>query len=157
VIVNLSSIYGRWQAPISASIISPARPPSSKPVYYSVTKAGLLGLTALPGDLLCRAEYPRQCPHPGGVFNEHEQAFVQAYSARTVLGRMANVDEMNGALLFPGLGRLGLHDRGQPDRRRRAGRPGRMTEVPGPDSGSRALKEHPAQNIGFCRTPVDRL
>ncbi|MCK4725555.1 MAG: SDR family oxidoreductase [Anaerolineales bacterium] len=37
---------------------------------------------------------------PGGVYNGHDEAFVQAYSARTVLGRMADKGDMNGALLF---------------------------------------------------------
>jgi 2-deoxy-D-gluconate 3-dehydrogenase len=37
---------------------------------------------------------------PGGVYNEHDEIFVKAYSAKTVLGRMAQKDDMNGALLY---------------------------------------------------------
>jgi 2-deoxy-D-gluconate 3-dehydrogenase len=34
------------------------------------------------------------------VFNDHDEEFLQAYSARSVVGRMAEKNEMNGALLF---------------------------------------------------------
>ena len=37
---------------------------------------------------------------PGESYNDQDAAFVQAYSARAVLGRMAEKNEMNGALLF---------------------------------------------------------
>jgi len=34
------------------------------------------------------------------VYNDHDEEFVRAYSARAILGRMAYKDDMNGALLF---------------------------------------------------------
>jgi 2-deoxy-D-gluconate 3-dehydrogenase len=34
------------------------------------------------------------------VYNNHDELFTANYSARTVLGRMAKRDEMNGALLY---------------------------------------------------------
>jgi NAD(P)-dependent dehydrogenase (short-subunit alcohol dehydrogenase family) len=37
---------------------------------------------------------------PGGVYNDHDGVFLQAYSARTVMGRMAKPDEMSGAIVF---------------------------------------------------------
>ena len=37
---------------------------------------------------------------PGGVFNNHDDIFNEAYSARTIMGRMAHLEEMNGGLLF---------------------------------------------------------
>ena len=37
---------------------------------------------------------------PGGVYNQHDETFVENYATKTILGRMADKDEMNGALLF---------------------------------------------------------
>ena len=37
---------------------------------------------------------------PGGIYNGHEDDFLQAYAARAIMGRMGEKDEMNGALLF---------------------------------------------------------
>lgn len=71
-----------------------------KPVYYSVSKAGILGLTSYLAAYFAGKNIRVNALTPGGVFNGHDEEFVEKYSARAVLGRMAEKDEMNGALLF---------------------------------------------------------
>lgn len=71
-----------------------------KPVYYSVTKAGVLGMTRYLAAYYAGTEIRCNALTPGGVFNHHDEGFVASYSARAVMGRMAHIDEMNGALLF---------------------------------------------------------
>jgi 2-deoxy-D-gluconate 3-dehydrogenase len=99
VIVNLSSIYG-LAGPDQRIYQQPGQPPRYKPVYYSVTKAGILGLTRYLATYYAGRNIRANALSPGGVYNGHDDGFVQAYSARAVLGRMAEKDEMNGALLF---------------------------------------------------------
>jgi 2-deoxy-D-gluconate 3-dehydrogenase len=99
VIVNLSSIYG-LAGPDQRIYQRPGQPPQYKPVYYSVTKAGILGLTQYLATYYAGKNIRVNALSPGGVYNGQDEAFVQAYSARAVLGRMAEKDEMNGALLF---------------------------------------------------------
>jgi NAD(P)-dependent dehydrogenase (short-subunit alcohol dehydrogenase family) len=99
VILNLCSIYG-LAAPDQRMYQQPGKPPQYKPVYYSVTKAGILGLTQYLAAYYAGRNIRVNALSPGGVFNGHNAEFVQAYSARAVMGRMAHKDEMNGALLF---------------------------------------------------------
>jgi NAD(P)-dependent dehydrogenase (short-subunit alcohol dehydrogenase family) len=99
VIVNLSSIYG-LTGPDQRIYQRPGQPPQYKPVYYSVTKYGILGLTSYLATYYAGKNIRVNALSPGGVYHGHDEAFVKAYSARAVLGRMAEPDEMNGALLF---------------------------------------------------------
>ncbi|MHB0987544.1 MAG: SDR family oxidoreductase [Bellilinea sp.] len=71
-----------------------------KPVYYSVTKAGVLGMTRYLAAYYAGTEIRCNALTPGGVYNNHDEGFVASYSARAIMGRMAHIDEMNGALLF---------------------------------------------------------
>jgi NAD(P)-dependent dehydrogenase (short-subunit alcohol dehydrogenase family) len=103
VIVNMCSIYGLVGP--DQRIYTREMPEGTpevryKPVYYSVTKAGVLGMTSYLAAYYAGKNIRVNALTPGGVFNQHDEAFLQAYSTRTVLGRMANKDEMNAALLF---------------------------------------------------------
>lgn len=99
VIVNIASIYG-LVAPDQRLYEQAGKPPQFKPVYYTVTKAGILGLTKYLSAYYAGRNIRVNAITPGGVFNHHEDDFVKKYSARAVMGRMAEKDEMNGALLF---------------------------------------------------------
>ena len=99
VMVNLSSIYG-LAAPDQRMYQRPGQPPQYKPAYYPVTKAGILGLTQYLAAYYAGKNIRVNALSPGGVYNGHDEEFVRAYSARAMLGRMAEKDEMNGALLF---------------------------------------------------------
>jgi 2-deoxy-D-gluconate 3-dehydrogenase len=99
VIINLSSIYG-LAAPDQRLYQRPGQPPQYKPVYYSVTKAGVIGLTQYLAAYYAGKNIRVNALTPGGVYNDHDEEFVRAYSARAILGRMAYKDDMNGALLF---------------------------------------------------------
>lgn len=99
VIINICSTYG-LVGPDQRIYSKPGQPPRFKPVYYSTTKAGVLGLTRYLATYYAGKGIRVNALSPGGVFNDHDDTFVEAYSARTILGRMARRDELNGAILF---------------------------------------------------------
>jgi len=98
-IINICSTYG-LVGPDQRIYQRPGEAPRYKPVVYSVSKAGVLGLTRYLAAYFAGTNIRVNALTPGGVFHDHDDEFVRSYSSRTVLGRMARKDEMNGALLF---------------------------------------------------------
>jgi NAD(P)-dependent dehydrogenase (short-subunit alcohol dehydrogenase family) len=98
-IINICSTYG-LNGPDQRIYIKDGERVAFKPVYYTVTKAGVMGFTKYLAAYYAGTEIRVNALTPGGVFNNHEEYFVKNYSAKTILGRMAKKDEMNGALLF---------------------------------------------------------
>lgn len=71
-----------------------------KPAPYSVTKAGVAHFTRYLAAYWGAAGIRVNTLTPGGVFNSQDAEFVTRYASRTPLGRMAQQNEMNGAMLF---------------------------------------------------------
>ena len=97
--INICSTYG-LAGPDQRIYERPGEPPRFKPVFYTVTKAGVLGLTKYIATYYAGTKIRCNALTPGGVFNDHDETFTKAYSYRTVMGRMAEKHEMNGALLY---------------------------------------------------------
>ncbi len=98
-IINICSTYG-LNGPDQRIYRKEGRPQTFKPVYYTVTKAGVLGFTKYLAAYYMGTQLRVNALTPGGVYNYHDETFVANYSAKTILGRMARKDEMNGGLLF---------------------------------------------------------
>lgn len=98
-IINICSTYG-LNGPDQRIYIKDGKRVAYKPAYYTTTKAGVMGFTKYLAAYYAETEIRVNALTPGGVYNNHEEYFVKNYSAKTILGRMAKKDEMNGALLF---------------------------------------------------------
>jgi 2-deoxy-D-gluconate 3-dehydrogenase len=98
-IINICSTYG-VSGPDQRLYESLGEPRRYKPVYYSVSKAGVLGLTKYIATYYEGTEIRCNAITPGGVERDHAQAFKDAYASRTVMGRMAYPHEVKGAVVF---------------------------------------------------------
>jgi NAD(P)-dependent dehydrogenase (short-subunit alcohol dehydrogenase family) len=100
-IINVASIYG---------LVSPDQNLYEyrrnrgevfyKPVAYSASKSGILNLTRYLAVYWAKQNIRVNSLTIAGVLNNQEQAFLDAYCGRIPVGRMANVDEYNGSVLF---------------------------------------------------------
>ncbi len=99
VIINICSTYG-LVGPDQRLYERPDGTRQYKPVYYSVSKAGVLGLTRYLATYYSGRPIRVNALTPGGIYNQHDEVFLKGYSSRTVMGRMAEPDEMNGAVVF---------------------------------------------------------
>jgi NAD(P)-dependent dehydrogenase (short-subunit alcohol dehydrogenase family) len=67
---------------------------------YSASKAGVIGLTRWAATWWAKDGVRVNSITPGGVLNDHDPKFVEAYGNRTPMGRMANREELAGMMLF---------------------------------------------------------
>ncbi|MFI5212921.1 MAG: SDR family oxidoreductase [Gemmatimonadales bacterium] len=96
VILNVASIYG---------VVAPDQrlyegQSFNTPPVYSATKAGVIGLTRYLAAYWAKDGIRVNCLTPGGVFNDQPAEFVRRYSERSPMGRMADREEMVGAVLY---------------------------------------------------------
>ena len=100
-IINFLSIYG---------IVAPdpriyegseyEGKPINTPAVYTASKAAVWGLTKYLAAYWAPRNVRVNALTPGGVYSGQNAAFVQRYSNRVPLGRMASRDEMSGAVVF---------------------------------------------------------
>lgn len=100
-IINISSLYGN---------VSPdqrmyeyrkrGNKKFCKPVSYAVTKAAIINLSRYLATYWAEKNVRVNTLSLGGVFNNQDKKFLEEYSKRVPIGRMARKDEYNGAILF---------------------------------------------------------
>ncbi len=95
-VINISSIYG---------VVGPDFTvydglDMTTPAPYPAIKAGIIGHTRYLATLWGGHDVRVNAVCPGGVANSQPAAFVEAYAARTPLGRLAQPNEVAGPVVF---------------------------------------------------------
>lgn len=104
-IIFISSTYGivapdlRIYKNLSSNIYE-GKYPLSQPAVYSASKAGLIGLAKYLAVYLTDKNIRVNVLVPGGVYDNHDEAFYKEYVKRVPLKRMATWSDYNGAILF---------------------------------------------------------
>lgn len=96
VIVNISSTYGNVSA--NKSIYGDSG--INSPVAYGTSKAAIINLTRYMATHLADQKIRVNVLSPGGVFNNQSEEFIKNYTKLTPLGRMAEANDYQGAILF---------------------------------------------------------
>ena len=99
VIINISSIYGITGA--DQRIYGKSR--LNSPAFYAATKGAMVNFTKYLAAYWQGKNIRVNTLTLGGVFDEKlhkDKTFIKNYSKKTILGRMANKEDYDGALLF---------------------------------------------------------
>ena len=96
VIVNIGSIYGMVGSDQSIYGNSSL----NAPAVYSACKGAVINLTRYLATYFGDKGIRVNCLSPGGVLNNQTKDFIERYSKKTPLKRLARKDELNGAILF---------------------------------------------------------
>lgn len=71
-----------------------------KPITYSAAKWAVIGMTKYLGVYFADKNIRVNCLSPTGVYNNHPEEFVKRLSNIIPMGRMADIDEYKGAVVF---------------------------------------------------------
>ena len=96
-IVNIGSIYGVVGGDFSIYEMTSVPPVS---MIYSAIKGGLVNLGRYLASYFGSYNIRINTVCPGGVFDNQDPSFVENYSKRVPMKRMANADEIASAVLF---------------------------------------------------------
>ena len=100
-IVNVSSVYGMLSPVQDVYDFRRAKGETFfKPVAYSVSKSALYNLTRYLATYWARSGVRVNTLTLAGVWNEQPKEFLDAYTARMPIGRMADVREVVGPVVF---------------------------------------------------------
>jgi NAD(P)-dependent dehydrogenase (short-subunit alcohol dehydrogenase family) len=99
-IINVSSIYGLVAPDFRIYSQKTAGRGLGTPAAYSAAKAGVIGLTKYLASYYGDKNVRVNCVTPGGIYDNQDKQFVKKYTLRVPLGRMAEKDEVTGAIIY---------------------------------------------------------
>jgi len=97
-IINISSIYGMLSP--DQRIYEYREKPFFKPIAYSVSKSAVFNMTRYLATYWAKNNVRVNTLTLAGVFNNQDERFLKSYVNKVPLGRMANQDEFNGAIMY---------------------------------------------------------
>lgn len=97
-IINIGSMMGNVGIEMD-NYVGTDMMPNPSPIYF-YEKGGMINFTRWAASILGPHNVRVNCLSPGGYESGQPESFIEKYSARTQLGRMANDTDLKGAIVF---------------------------------------------------------